>query len=410
MPDSVLTLNAGSSSIKFALFETAHELARGVVLKPLSRGQIEGIGTRPHFVAKDPAGVVLAERRWPERAGETHEALLGTLLDWVQAHLGAETLVAVGHRVVHGGPEYDRPMRVTDDLLAALGRLTSLAPLHQPHNLAPIRAVAAVRPGLPQVACFDTAFHHGMARVATRLALPRNYEAEGVRRYGFHGLSYEYIARRLRETAPVMASGRVIAAHLGNGASLCAMRNGRSVDTTMGFTTLDGLVMGTRCGTLDPGVILYLQQAHGMEAAGVERMLYQQSGLLGVSGISSDMRALLTSRERRAAEAIELFVFRIAREAGALASSLAGVDGFVFTAGIGENAPEIRAAVCERLAWLGIEMDAAANACGTGRISTARSRVEVRVVPTDEEAMIARHTLETIDREGVRTPTQQEAG
>ena len=339
MPEAVLTINAGSSSIKFALFET------GGSLPLVSRGQIEGIGTAPHFIAKAASGEVLAEQRWHERGAE-HEALLGTLLEWVEAHLGRESLVAIGHRVVHGGVDYVWPGRVTPGVLDKLERLVPLAPLHEPHNLSPIRAIAAIRPNLPQVACFDTAFHRGMPEVATRLALPRHYEAEGVRRYGFHGLSYEYIALRLREVAPELASGRVIAAHLGNGASLCAMHDGRSVDTTMGFTALDGLVMGTRCGSIDPGAILYLQQRHGMSAAQVESLLYKESGLLGLSGISSDMRALLASGAEAASEAIELFVFRIARETGALMASLGGLEGFVFTAGIGEHAAAVREAVC----------------------------------------------------------------
>jgi acetate kinase len=391
MPDAVLTLNAGSSSLKFARFETD-----GTGLMLVSRGQIEGIGTAPYFLAKDPSGAVLAEKSWPEGEAQTHEALLNTLLHWVEEQRGVDALTAVGHRVVHGGSDHDQPVRVTDDLLQELDRLTPLAPLHQPHSLSPIRAICSLRPGLPQVACFDTAFHHRMPPIAARLALPREYEAEGIRRYGFHGLSYEYIARHLRETAPDLASGRVIVAHLGNGASLCAMRDGRSMDTTMGFTALDGLVMGTRCGTLDPGVILYLEQERGMSAEQVEDLLYRRSGLLGVSGISSDVRTLLASQEPRAREAIELFVFRIGREAWAMAGSMGGLDGFVFTAGIGEHAAAIRAAVCERLAWIGVALDADANERGAGRISTKESRVEVRIVPTDEEVMIARHTLETI--------------
>ena len=353
MARAVLALNAGSSSLKFALL--------GTDLSAVSRGQIEGIGTAPHFEARDPSGTVLAEQRWPEGEAQTHETLLRTLLGWVEDHLGDRSLVAVGHRVVHGGAEHDRPALVDGKLLADLDRLTPLAPLHQPHSLSPVRAVAALRPGLPQVACFDTAFHHGIAPVATRFALPRRYAEEGVRRYGFHGLSYEHIARTLRETAPHLAAGRVIAAHLGAGASLCAMRDGRSVDTTMGFTALDGLVMGTRCGAIDPGVILYLQQAHGMDAAAVEDLLYRRSGLLGASGISGDMRVLLASGEQAARDAVDLFTFRVAREAGALASTLGGLDGIVFTAGIGEHAPPVRAAVAERLAWLGAALDPEAN-------------------------------------------------
>ena len=388
MTDAVLALNAGSSSIKYGLFETNEH---GLV----ARGEIEGIGTAPHFIARDAASLVIGERRWPDASAD-HEALLGGLLEWVDAHLGADALVAVGHRVVHGGRDFTSPVLLDDKVLAALDLLTPLAPLHQPHSLSPVRAIMAVRPGLPQVACFDTSFHHTLPAVATRFALPRAYEAEGVRRYGFHGLSYEYIAGALRKNAPWIASGRVIVAHLGNGASLCAMRNGVSIDTTMGFTALDGLMMGTRCGTIDPGVILYMLQQKRLGAHEIETLLYQQSGLLGVSGISSDMRVLLESSTTEAREAIELFVFRIAREAAALAGSLGGLDGFVFTAGIGEHAAPIRAAVCARLAWLGVAIDPAANTRHADRISTRDAKVDVRVIPTDEEAMIVRHTLETI--------------
>lgn len=391
MAEAVLTLNAGSSSIKFGLFERD-----GRVLKPVLGGLVDGIGRATHFLAHDGAGTTLADRRWSEGTPQGHEDVLGEVLDWLEAHLGPDKLVAVGHRVVHGGPRYDQPVLVTEAVVAELERLTPLAPLHQPHSLAPIRAIAAVRPGLPQVACFDTAFHHSMAPVVTRLALPRCYEAEGVRRYGFHGLSYEYIAGRLRETSPALASGRVIVAHLGNGASLCAMADGRSVDTTMGFTALDGLVMGTRCGTIDPGVVLYLQREHAMSVEAVQTLLYEKSGLLGVSGLSGDMRALLESPEPAAREAIELFVFRIGRETGGLVSTLDGLDGFVFTAGIGEHTAAIRADVCRRLAWLGVKLDPEANARGIGRISTASSRVEVQVIPTNEEAMIARHTSDVV--------------
>lgn len=391
MADAVLAVNAGSSSIKFALFE----IAAGGRLAAASRGQIEGIGSAPHFIARDPEGAVQQEQRF---AGGSHEDLLEALLGFVDTHLGANALRGVGHRIVHGGSRFTGPVRIDAETLAAIEALTPLAPLHQPHNISPIRAIAARRPALPQVACFDTAFHHDMPTVAARLALPRSFEAEGVRRYGFHGLSYEYIARRLRETAPALAAGRVIVAHLGNGASLCAMRDGRSIDTTMGFTALDGLVMGTRCGTLDPGAVLHLIEQCGMTAKAVEELLYQRSGLLGVSGVSNDMRTLLASDEPHAAEAVELFVFRLAREAGGLASSLGGLDGFVFTAGIGEHAAPVRTAAGERLAWLGVRIDAAANARGEGVISSPESLVEVRVIPTDEEAMIARHTLETIRR------------
>jgi acetate kinase len=392
MADAVLTLNAGSSSIKFSLFEVdgASSLA--------SRGEIEGIGTAPHLVARDPAGLVLGEQRWSD-PNESFQSLLEAVIAWTEGHLGADKLIAVGHRVVHGGPDFFRPTLVTQELLEALDRLTPLAPLHEPHNVAPIRAIAAARPNLPQVACFDTAFHHTMPKVATRFALPREYDEAGVRRYGFHGLSYEYIAGRLREVAPELAEGRVIAAHLGNGASLCATRAGASIDTTMEFTALTGLVMGTRCGNLDPGVILYLEQERGLTAKQVETLLYEQSGLLGVSGgISSDMRTLLASADVRAKEAIELFVYRIAREIGALTSTLGGLDGLVFTAGVGEHAPAIRESVCARLGWLDIALDNEANQRNAALISTPESGAAVRVIPTDEEAMIVRHTLDTVTR------------
>jgi len=374
----VLTLNAGSSSLKFALFDQGEAAAL--------RGEIEGIGSHPRLSATGAGGQPLDA---PALPGSTHEDVLGILLGWVDAHLGDDTIAAVGHRIVHGGDRFSGPVRLDGDIMAALDALVPLAPLHQPHNLAAIRAVAQARPGLLQVGCFDTAFHCTMPPIATRLALPR---ALGLRRYGFHGLSYEFIAGRLRALAPGLAAGRVVVAHLGNGASLCAMRDGRSIETTMGFTALDGLVMGTRPGSLDPGVILYLLQSRGMDAAAVEDLLYLRSGLLGVSGISSDMRDLAASDAPSAQEAIELFTYRIAGETAALASALGGLDGFVFTAGIGEHDAALRAAVCERLAWLGVALDPTANAAGQGRISAGSSRVAVWVVPTDEEAVIARHT------------------
>ena len=389
MAEAILALNAGSSSIKFSLFEVG-ETGQ---LKRTARGELEQVGSGQHFVARDPAGAVLAEETW---AGQSFLPLVEKVIGGAERHLGADRLLAVGHRIVHGGADHNRPERVTSELLAALDQLTPLAPLHEPHNLAPIRAIAAARPELPQVACFDTSFHRTMPMVATRFALPRAYEDDGVRRYGFHGLSYEYLSRQLRELAPDLAKGRVIAAHLGNGASLCAMHDGRSIDTTMGFTALDGLMMGTRCGNLDPGVILYLEQQRGLTAKEVEDLLYRKSGLLGVSGIASDMRTLLASSDMRAREAIELFVFRIAREIGALTSSLGGLDGLVFSAGIGEHAPEIRAMVCEKLDWLGARLDPRANARNAPLISAPLSHVAVRVIPTDEEAMIAGHTLDLI--------------
>jgi acetate kinase len=392
MPTAILTLNAGSSSLKFSLFDRGE----GDRLELSCRGQVDGVGSAPHLVVHDRTGDPLADRRWPD-AAPSFESLLESVVKWVESHLAGKDLAAVGHRVVHGGADHDRPERVTPALLAALDKLVPLAPLHQPHNLAPIRAIAASRPDLPQVACFDTAFHHAMPAVARRFALPRAYEAAGVRRYGFHGLSYEYIAGRLRELDPGLAAGRVVVAHLGNGASLCAMRGGRSLDTTMGFTAMDGLVMGTRCGALDPGVILYLQAARGMTAQAVSDLLNERSGLLGVSGgVSSDMRVLLASGAVYAKEAIELFVYRLACEIGAMASVLGGLDGLVFTAGIGEHAPEVRAMAAVRLEWLGVILDPEANVRNAAVISAPGGEVQVRVVPTDEEAMIARHTADIV--------------
>jgi acetate kinase len=390
MTDAVLTLNAGSSSLKFALFEV------GEVLQLVCQGQVEAIGSAPHLIAKDPSGGMLIEHRWPGGAGLTHETFLASLFSFVDDHLGADRLTAIGHRVVHGGATFSQPMLVDLDVLTALDKLCPLAPLHQPHNLAAIRAAQVVRPGLPQVACFDTAFHHGHADVVTRFALPRAWHDQGVRRYGFHGLSYEFVSDRLAELDPSLAAGKAVVAHLGNGASLCALDAGRSTDTTMGFTALDGLMMGTRCGAIDPGVILYLQQQAGLTASAVQTMLYEQSGLLGVSGLSSDMRALLASSETAAREAVDLFTFRIAREAGALMATLGGLDGIVFTAGIGENAPQVRAAVAKRLAWTGLALDPQANATGAGLISAPASRLRAWVIPTNEEAMIARHTAAVV--------------
>ncbi len=384
MTGSILTLNAGSSSLKFALFD-------GSTLTAAVRGEVEDLGDAPHLLARDAEGAVLAEQRWP--AGQDHPftTVLGALLAFADAHLGSNGLAAVGHRVVHGGAGHVAPERVTPDLLTALDGLMPLDPLHMPHNIAPMRAVAAARPGLPQVACFDTAFHHTLPPVARMFALPRAVADAGVRRYGFHGLSYEYIASCLPAVSPGLASGRVIVAHLGAGASLCALRAGRSIETTTGFSALDGLMMATRCGSLDPGVILYLgQQGHSF--AEIEDMLYRRSGLLGVSGVSGDVRVLLASGDPHAREALELFSYRVAAHTGALASALGGLDGLVFTAGVGEHAAPVRAAVCARLAWLGVRLDDAANAAGAGLVSLPDSPVEVRVIPTDEEAMIARHT------------------
>lgn len=397
MARDILCLNAGSSSLKFALFSAERE-GQPVLL---ANGKIENIGLEPHLIARNAKGDVLAERRWTKSDAATHETLLEELLGRIETSVG-EDLIGVGHRIVHGGADHWAPVRVDATLLGTLEALCPLAPLHQPHNLAAVRAIARLRPALPQIACFDTGFHHGQPAVATRLALPRALSDEGIRRYGFHGISYEYIARQLRTIDPERAGGRTIAAHLGNGASLCAMSAGQSMDTTMGFTALDGLVMGTRCGAIDPGAVLYLFQQKGMTPREVEHLLYSESGLLGVSGISSDMRALLDSERPEANEAIDLFIWQVARQAGALASSLGGLDSFVFTAGIGENAPAIRARVAVRLAWLGVELDEEANRRGEPVISTPSSRVIVRVIPTDEERMIAIHAADLLRKETKR--------
>ena len=390
---AVVSLNSGSSSIKFALFTLtaagAPELSAG--------GKIEKIGIEPSLTARRADGTILIARSWRDGAALTHADLLKDLFDWAIDHLEDREVVGIGHRVVHGGVRFAAPRLVDAELLAELDALCPLAPLHQPHNLAAIRTLAALAPGLPQVACFDTAFHHDRPDVATRLALPRALHDQGVRRYGFHGLSYEFIARRLRAIDERLAGGRVIAAHLGNGASLCAMKGGKSIDTTMGFTALDGLMMGTRCGTLDPGVVLHLQTHLGMDALEVEELLYRKSGLLGVSGISSDMRVLTADISTEAREAVELFVWRAARECGALAAVLGGVDGIVFTAGIGENHADVRSRICQRLEWLGLAIDDCANAENALVISAQASRVKVLVIPTDEERMIADHMLRILN-------------
>jgi acetate kinase len=391
MNRAILALNAGSSSIKFALYEhglTAQRL--------ISRGAIEGIGEDPHLTARAPDGTVVDRQAWGASATASHEELLKPLLAWMTSHLGHTDLAAVGHRVVHGGSSFRQPVRIDAHTLSALEQLIPLAPLHQPHQLAAVKAIKRLRPELEQVACFDTAFHGDMPAVATSLGLPRAYASAGMRRYGFHGLSYEYLAGQLRDLAPAQADGRVILAHLGNGASLCAMRHGRSLDTTMGFSALDGLLMGTRCGSLDPGAVLHLLQARGLTVPEVEHLLYEKSGLLGVSGISADMRTLLASSDCRAREAVDLFIYRIVKEIGALATALRGLDALVFSAGIGEHAASVRAAVCEALSWLGIECDELANQQHHALISTIRSAVRVFVIRTDEEAIIARHTAEIL--------------
>ena len=387
MSDAILVVNAGSSSIKFSLF-----LDRGEALDLLLGGQIEGLYSAPRFKARDAAGAVVGERQWADGEPLGHDGAIAHLAGFLREQLGEHRLAAVGHRVVHGGSAYAAPVRLTAEIVEHLEQFIPLAPLHQPHNLKPIRLLLDNQPQLPQVACFDTAFHRNQPEVAQAFALPPAITDRGVLRYGFHGLSYEYIASVLPEVDPRAAAGRSVVLHLGNGASMCAIHTGRSVAGTMGFTAVDGLPMGTRSGNLDPGVVLYLMDELKMDARAIEKLLYQQSGLLGVSGVSSDMRTLLTSDEPRAKFAVELFVYRIGRELGSLAAALGGLDALVFTAGIGEHAAAIRERVCCAAAWLGVELDLAANAAGGPRLSTAGSRVAAWVIPTNEELMIARHT------------------
>jgi acetate kinase len=385
MDDYSVVLNAGSSSLKFCIYlKTIDEAWR---LE--TRGQIEGIATAPRFMARDGAGAVAADERLDGTIRDAGSAL-DALAAWLRARYGGARVLGVGHRVVHGGANYSGPTIVTPDVLAHLRALVPLAPLHQPHNLAAIDAVTERLPGVPQVACFDTSFHRGRPAVAEVVPLPRELCRDGVQRYGFHGLSYDYIASALPTAAPEIARGRVIVAHLGSGASLCAMKDGKSVDSTFGFTALDGLCMGTRPGALDPGVVLYLFQSLGLSTKDVENILYKKAGLLAISGISNDMRDLLASTEPGAMLAVDYFVYRAAKEIGALAAVLGGVDGLVFTAGIGENSPEIRRRICEASAWLGVEVDGDANAGKGPRISTPGSRVSAWVVPTNEELVIAR--------------------
>jgi acetate kinase len=391
MKSSISVLNAGSSSIKFSLFEECND---DLVLQ--LRGQIESIGSAPRFIARDVDGNVVHEERWGPGDPLDHAAALDFLTGFLQRQLHRSELIGVGHRVVHGGLQYADPIRVDASVLAALERLQSLAPLHQPHNLAPIRLLLQRRPDLPQVACFDTAFHRTNPELAQMFALPYAMHQQGIRRYGFHGLSYEYVADALARLDEDAALGRTIVLHLGNGCSMCALDRGRSVASTMGFTAVDGLMMGTRTGALDPGVVLYLMAELAMTPTEIERLLYNESGLLGVSGIASDMRTLLASDDPRARVAVDLFLYRIRRELGALAGILGGLDALVFTAGIGENSPEIRVRVCRDAEWLGVELDRAANDAGGPRISRAGSRVAVWVVPTNEELMIARQTRRVI--------------
>jgi len=390
--DNVLVVNAGSSSLKFQVFTAGAEGPASII-----RGAVDGIGTRPRLRATKADNSVLADQTYePAEVSDLAAAIqvAGAMLR--EKH--GVSFTAVGHRVVHGGPIYERPVLIDDDVISQLARFEPLAPLHQPNNLAPIRAIRERFPGLPQVACFDTAFHRTHTAAADHYAIPQSYYAEGVRRYGFHGLSYEYIASRLPVVAPSIAQGRVVIAHLGSGASMCALANGRSVECTMGFTALDGLPMGTRPGQIDPGVLLYLMTDKGMSPAAVQKFLYSECGLKGLSGISNDVRDLQSSDEPGARLAMEHFIYRIALHAGMLAAALDGIDAFVFTAGIGERSSIVRARVAERLAWLGADLDPAANDAGATVISGRQSRISLLVVPTDEELMIARHTLAALSK------------
>jgi acetate kinase len=389
MAECIAVINAGSSSIKCALYEF------GAEERLLFRGQIEQIGVSPSLKFADADGKRVAEQKW-DAAGFDHRAATQELFRTVIDLLEGKKVTAVGHRVVHGGTEFAAPVRIDKDVMAKLAGLVPLAPLHQPHNLAAIESLAEAAPQIPQVACFDTAFHQSQSPLAQRFALPRKFTEAGVRRYGFHGLSYEFITSRLDEIAPELAKSRIVVAHLGNGASLCAIHEGRSVATTMGFTAVDGLVMGTRCGAIDPGVLIYLMDVHKMDARAIEKLVYRESGLLGVSGISSDMRTLRSTPDPAAAEAVELFVYRIVRDIGSLAAALGGLDALVFTGGIGENDPATRSAVAKGCRWLGLALDEVRNGDGAGRISADSSTVSTWVIPTDEERMIARHTVEVL--------------
>jgi acetate kinase len=397
--DALLIVNAGSSSLKFQVFAAD----RREELRRLVKGQIDGIGTRPRLRAEGVNRSTLIDQSYSASEVADLPAAIRTAAAWLRTSQSVD-LVAVGHRVVHGGPRYQKPVLVDGDVLAQLERYVPLAPLHQANNLAPIRLLRELHPTLPQVACFDTAFHRGHAALADHYAIPQRLYQEGIRRYGFHGLSYEYVAERLRQVAPDIAMGRVIIAHLGSGASMCALAGGRSIDSTMGFTALDGLPMGTRPGQLDPGVVLYLIREKGMSAGEVEDLLYRECGLKGLSGISNDVRELLTSSDRHAAFAIDYFVTRVGLHAGMLAAALGGIDAFVFTAGIGENSAVMRARIADRLAWLGAALDPIANDDRQLLISQPESRVALYAIPTDEELMIARHTLSLLLRHCAPTP------
>lgn len=390
MNDAVLVINSGSSSIKFAIYGASTVAGPNA----LYTGAIEGIGRDANLAAHDSAGTSIASISIPKTA--SHDMALSALLDWIERRSLGLNIVMAGHRVVHGGSDFTEAVKITPEILAQLNALSPLAPQHQPHNLAAIRALARIHPELPQIACFDTSFHTTQSSVATAFALPRALSQQGIKRYGFHGLSYEYIATVLPEHIGQAADGRVVVAHLGHGASMCAMVKRRSVATTMGFSALDGLMMGTRCGSIDPGVILYLLDHERMNSRGIERLLYEQSGLLGVSGESDDMRDLLLSTSLHAAQAVELFVYRIARELGSLVAALGGLDALVFTGGIGEHSPEIRARVCRQSAWLGIALDDVKNRAGGVLISEPTSQIRALALHTDEESIIARSCMKMI--------------
>ena len=389
--DTILVVNAGSSSVKFQVFETDGKSG----LKRLVKGQMDGIGTRPHLRAQATDNASLIDQTYSLDAVRDVPGAIREVGAWLRTSQKFN-LIAVGHRVVHGGPGYSQPLLIDSSVVGKLERYIPLAPLHQPNNLAPIRSILKSHPELPQVACFDTAFHRGHSAVADHFAIPEHLYKEGVRRYGFHGLSYEYVSRRLKELSPEVAKSRVIIAHLGSGASMCALADGRSIESTMGFTALDGLPMGTRPGQIDPGVVLYLISEKGMTAEAVQKFFYNDCGLKGLSGISNDMRVLETGDEPGAILAIDYFVYRIGLYAGMLAAALGGLDAFVFTAGIGENSAGIRARIVEKLEWLGAELDVKANVAQKSLISRPDSRMKVFVIPTDEELMIAEHTLAVI--------------
>jgi len=390
MAERIAVINAGSSSIKFALFEGEEE-------QLLFRGQIENIGVAPKLTAEDPDGKKVVENEW-QAAELDHGKATRVILETAIELLGGKHVAGVGHRVVHGGTRFTEPTLVTRNVIASLKELCPLAPLHQPHNLAAIEAIQSAAPHIPQVACFDTAFHQSQPHIAQAFALPRELTEGGIRRYGFHGLSYEFVSSRLRTVAPEYADKKIIIAHLGNGASICAIDKGRSVATTMGFTAVEGLVMGTRCGSIDPGVLIYLMDERGLDARGLESLVYKKSGLLGVSGISSDMRTLRQSDDPKAREAIDLFVYRIVREIGSLAAALGGIDGLVFTGGIGQRDILTRREVIAGCTWLGASIDEDANSAGEARIDDDYSKFPIWVLPTDEERVIARHTAALLER------------